>query len=208
MLPGYTETDMSAQSLPFVVAIVPAAGRSGRMGTLKQLLDVDGRPMVLGVVATLLAGGVRRAVVVVNEPTRIALAERLPPGVALAVNPDPSSAMIDSIRLGLVAGHDGNAAGYVVCPCDAVGLTACDVRRCVDAFATSPDRIVIATHSGRRGHPMIFPASLTLVVQSAECDPGLNHLARNRPHLVREVECDSAGTVENVNTRADYDRLR
>jgi molybdenum cofactor cytidylyltransferase len=188
-----------------VVAIIPAAGRSGRMGTPKQLLHVDGKPMLLGIVDALLGGGAARVVVVTNSAVREAL-QSLPPDVDVVLNDDPKTQMIESIRIGLTSSP--TAGGYLVCPSDAARITAADVRRCFEAFAETPGRIVIATHDGRRGHPMIFPQSLAAVVQSAECDAGLNRLSRNRPQLVREVVCDSPGTVSNVNTPADYEKLK
>ena len=194
-----------AEKATSVVAIIPAAGRSGRMGTPKQLLHVDGQPMLLGIVDALLGGGARRVVVVTNSAVREELPS-LPPQVDVVLNDDPKTQMIESIRIGLAV--TPGADGYLVCPSDAARITAADVRRCVDAFAKTPGRIVIATHGGRRGHPMIFPQSLESVVQSAECDAGLNLLSRHRPHLVREVVCDSPGTVANVNTPADYEKLK
>ncbi len=184
-----------------VAAVIPAAGRSGRMGAPKQLLHVDGRPMLLGIVDALLDGGVARVTVVAGT----ALREKLPPfppRVHIAINDDPKTEMIDSIRIGLAS--SGRSDGYLICPSDAARITAADVRRCIDAFAKMSDQIVIATHAGRRGHPMIFPASLIAVVYSPACDSGLNQLAKNRPQLVREVACDSPGTLANVNTPADY----
>ncbi len=189
---------------PLIVAVIPAAGRSGRMGTPKQLLHVDGKPMLLGVVDALLGGGVDCVTIVASTAVR-ALLPPLPPEVVVALNDKPDTAMIDSIRIGLDASPVGD--GYVVCPSDAARITAADVRRCVNAFAEAPDRIVIATHNAKRGHPTLFPTSLVGVVHSPECDGGLNHLARSRPQLVREVACDSPGTVSNVNTPADYEKL-
>ena len=187
-----------------VVAIVPAAGRSGRMGTPKQLLDVDGKPMLLGVVEALLCGGVSSVIVVANSAIREALAA-FPKGVTVAVNDEPRTEMIDSVRIGLASAPA--ADGYLVCPSDAARLCAVDVHRCLDTFRSAPDQIVIGTHDGRRGHPMIFPGSLAEVVRSRECDAGLNQMSRNRPHLVREVACASPATIANVNTPADYEKL-
>jgi molybdenum cofactor cytidylyltransferase len=188
-----------------VVAIIPAAGRSGRMGTPKQFLHVDGKPMLLGVVDALLGGGVARVTVVTHSAVREQLPS-LPPRVEVMLNDDPDTQMIESIRIGLAASP--NADGYLVCPSDAARITSSDVRRCIEAFAETPGRIVIATHNGTRGHPMIFPQAMAAVVQSAECDAGLNLLSRHRPQLVREVICDSPGTVSNVNTPADYEKLK
>jgi CTP:molybdopterin cytidylyltransferase MocA len=198
-----------AQPNTVVAGIVPAAGGSGRMGRPKPLLEVEGRPMLLGVLYALLEGGVAGVTVVAGRDLQPHFAQ-MPAGVRVALNDDPKSEMIDSVRIGLAelaASAAAAAAGYLVCPCDAAGITPADVRRCVGAFAEAPDHIVIATHAGRRGHPMILPASLVPVVCSAECDGGLNRLARNRPQLVREVPCDSPGTIANVNTPADYARL-
>lgn len=195
----------NASDTAAVAAIIPAAGQSGRMGTPKQLLHVAGKPMLLGIVDALLGGGVASAMVVANP----ALRERLPPfppRVDIVINDDPQTQMIDSIRIGLASAT--GFMGYLICPCDAARIAADDVRRCVDAFMDTPDRIVIATHQGRRGHPMIFPADLAALVHSPECDAGLNQLARNRPQLVREVACDSPGTTANVNTPAEYEKLK
>src|SRR5688572_22744483 len=152
-----------AQKAISVVAIIPAAGRSGRMGTPKQLLHVDGKPMLLGIVEALLGGGVARVVVVTNSAVLEELPS-LPQNVNVVLNDDPKTQMIESIRIGIAASPAAN--GFLVCPSDAARITAADVRRCIEAFAETPGRIVIATHDGRRGHPMIFPQALTTVVQS------------------------------------------
>ena len=175
------------------------------MGAPKQLLRVDDKPMLLGVVDALLAGGCDAVVIVAHSDVRNALPPLSDPRVRLAINDEAGSEMIDSVRIGLGAEH--HAGGYLVCPCDAVGLTPDDVRRCIEAFGDTPDRIVIATCAGRKGHPMIFPGSLVEAVSSSECDAGLNQLARNRPQLVRLVACDSPGTIANINTPADYEQL-
>lgn len=187
-----------------IAAIIPAAGRSARMGAPKQLLHVDGRPMLVGIVDALLGGGIARVTIVLSTALREKVAP-LPPLASFALNDDPHTEMIDSIRIGLTA--SGVADGYLICPSDTARITAVDVRRCVDAFKQAPDRIVIATHGGRRGHPIVFPASLAMTVRSQECDGGLNQLSRNRPQLMHEVACDAA-TLANVNTPADYERLR
>jgi molybdenum cofactor cytidylyltransferase len=191
----------------YVVAIVPAAGRSGRMGTLKQLLPVDGLPMVMHVVETLRAGGADEVIIVANAALSGDLVDPLR-DVRVVVNDNPDTEMIDSIRIALAASDEASADGFLICPCDAAGITAADVRRCIETFTDAPDVIIIATHHYKRGHPIIFPASLAAAVRSSECDGGLNHLARNRPNLVRTVECDSPGTIANVNTPADYEKLK
>jgi CTP:molybdopterin cytidylyltransferase MocA len=186
-----------------IVAIVPAAGRSTRMGTAKQLLPVSGRPMLLGVIDALRGGGADEVVLVTHSQLRDQLGE-LSPDVRVALNDDADSAMIDSVRIGIEAG--GACEGYLVCPADAAGIAPGDVRRCVEAFGESPQGIIVAAHGQRRGHPLIFPRALAEVVRSRACDFGLNRLAHGHPELVRVVQCGDAA-LTNVNTPDDYDRL-
>ena len=93
--------------------------------------------------------------------------------------------MIDSIRIGLDAAGVRPAAAAAIW-CARATRRASRRRTSAGAWTRSrrrPDRIVVATHAGRRGHPMIFPASLAEAVRSAECDGGLTGWRRNRPQL-------------------------
>lgn len=201
-----------------VFGIVPAAGRSRRMGAPKQLADVGGRPMLLAVLEPLLASRVAGVVVV----THSLIAERLGgllctcsdplQRVRSVINDDESSEMIDSVRLGLRfwrdSGEADSAAGFLVCPGDQPGIRTADFDACIAAFERSPERIVIATHAGRRGHPLIFPPGDAGFVESAACDTGLNALPRAFPRRVLAVECGSGAVVQDVDTPGDLARRR
>ena len=195
---------------PRVYAIVPAAGRSRRMGHPKQLLDVDGRPMLLATLAPLAAAGVAGIALVTHR----AIAQRVDfsgmSNVFLAHNEDERSAMIDSVRIGLRAwlarACIGDQDGFLVCPADHPDISTADFSGCITAFCAAPDRIVIACRAGERGHPIIFPAALASFVQSPACDPGLNTLPRTFPDRVRLVECQSPGVTHDVDTPDDHAR--
>ncbi|HOR26782.1 MAG TPA: nucleotidyltransferase family protein [Candidatus Sumerlaeota bacterium] len=189
-------------------AIIPAAGRSRRMGRPKSLIDVRGQPMLARVVEPLVAAGLEGVLIVTNA----ALAARLGGlGAAVAVNPDPAAEMIDSVRLGMrwweAARPIGPQDGFVVCPGDQPGLTARDIAACAAAYRREPARIVIAGHGGRRGHPLIFPAARRDFVYSPACDYGLNQLARRHAADVVTVDLPNPAVIRNVNTPTDLARL-
>ncbi|RME90692.1 MAG: nucleotidyltransferase family protein, partial [Verrucomicrobia bacterium] len=142
-----------------IVALVPAAGRSRRMGRPKLLLPVDGKPMVTRVVDALLEAGVGQLRVVVPPAARElreALAGR---PVRFIVNPQPESAMLDSIRCGLAELPPG-CRGVLVTPADIPGITPPLLRRLIRAFESAPAEksLFVPVARGRRGHPLIFSA--------------------------------------------------
>lgn len=184
-------------------AIIPAAGFSRRMGRDKQLIEIGGRPMLLNIVDTMIDAGVSHVMVV----TRRAIAESLGlphrVRVQVAFNEDESTEMIDSVRIGLHAllQHFSNhPAGYLVCPGDLPSLSANDVRACLDAFVKNANQITIASHSGRRGHPLIFPASMAAFVQSPACNRGLNAICLAHADIVQLVPCASDGVLHDTDT--------
>ncbi|MCH8912696.1 MAG: NTP transferase domain-containing protein, partial [Planctomycetes bacterium] len=97
--------------------------------------------------------------------------------------------------------------GFLILPADQPGIDMADIDRCIAEFSTDTTRIVIATHGERRGHPMIFPASLEPFVRSDACDGGLNALPRTHADRVVTVPCGSPGVIRDIDTPDDYKKL-
>ncbi|TWT45719.1 2-phospho-L-lactate guanylyltransferase [Phycisphaerae bacterium RAS1] len=175
------------------------------MGADKQLLVVGGKPMLLGVLDALLASRVDGVVVV----TRSEIACHIPPRprLTIAQNNVADSEMIDSVRIGLAAWRDAGAAaetgGFLVCPGDHPGIAPADFDACMDAFRARPTQIVLAARAGRRGHPILFPASDVPFVESSACDAGLHALPRAFSARVRLVDCASAAVTMDIDTPED-----
>lgn len=205
---------------PRIRAIIPAAGRSRRMGRDKQLLPVRGRPMLLGVVEAIAAAGVAGVAVVtrreilahLGEPWRQVRDSATTCEVFSVINDQPAAEMIDSVRLGIAAweGRGGlrDDDGLLVCPGDCARVSTEDCRACIATYCDAPGRIVIATHADRRGHPIIFPASDCDFVRSAECDAGLRALPRSHPDRITATPCPTRSVIDDVDTLEDYERLQ
>ena len=199
------------QGVPRVFAIVPAAGRSRRMGAPKQLLEVGGRSMLNTILEPLVAAHIEGIALV----TYSAMGEQVDiscwPSVFLALNNDETSEMIDSVRIGLTAWRERVPIhaqdGFLICPADHPGITTADFDQCITTFQHAPDRIVIASRAGRRGHPIIFPTLLAPFVESVACDQGLNGLPRAHADRITLAECRSSGVTNDVDTPADYNCL-
>ena len=134
--------------------------------------------------------------------------------LSVVINDDEQSHMIDSVRMGIDAACQGGVGpetappdGFLILPADQPGIDVADIDRCIAEFSMNATRIVVATHGERRGHPLIFPASLKSFVQSDACDGGLNALQRTHPDRVVTVPCGSPGVITDIDTPDDYNKL-
>ncbi len=192
-------------------AIIPAAGRSSRMGRPKQLMDIAGRPMLLTVLDPLVAcQHIEHTVVVTNSLIASAL-DLNPTGATVVLNDEPDAEMIDSVRLGIeeLQQHcELNVDdGILICPGDQPGLSVVDIADCCAVFFKQPGRIVVAAHDGKRGHPLILPASRIPLLMSPACDRGLRELVTAHEDNVVVVELHNSAVLRNVNTPDDFRHL-
>lgn len=139
-------------------AVVLAAGKSSRMGANKLLLEVAGRT-VLDRLLDALTQGVDEVVVVTGnnpEPIRIITEAH---GIRVVHNPDHEKGMTTSFQTGINALGNVDAAFLVLG--DQLGLRPEILRRMVAAFEDVPGALMVSPiHVGRRGHPVLFRASL------------------------------------------------
>lgn len=196
-------------------AIVPAAGMGRRAGGPKQTFALGDSTLAGTTVQALLETDIA-AVIVVTRTSLIA-ALRLPrdPRVDIAINDVEDSQMIDSVRIGLrrIVEHCGDSPpqqvrtdGVMVLPSDMPGVSPQALKRCMTAFRSVTDRIVMATHATKSGHPIIFPLSMQAIVENL--DGGLNMLRRRFPDRVVPVEVDEPGILSDIDTLDDYERWK
>lgn len=199
---------MSSRSIR-VVAVVPAAGLSRRMGRDKLLLPWGDTVVVGAVAAALGAGGAGRIVVVTSSGNRPLCRWAESAEVELAINPAPQRGMLSSVWTGIEAlgGADRLAAertALLVCPGDHPALAGETVAAVVAALEAGAE-LAVPTLSGRRGHPLgVAPRR---VAEIARLDPGIGLRQLLDRHPVEAVEVDDPGAVEDVDRPADYDRL-
>lgn len=193
-----------------VYAIVPAAGRSVRMGQLKQLLPYGGRTILETVIETMLASPIAGLAVVANSDVDAELDLSEDPRYVTVLNDDAESQMLDSIRLGLEALVEAfdppQRCGICVCPGDMPAIDAASVTACIVQFQQRADDVVVAAFGNQRGHPIIVPRSLTAELTAIPAG-GLAELLRRHPDQVHPVECETPGVTRDIDTPGDYDGL-
>ncbi|HWL93693.1 MAG TPA: nucleotidyltransferase family protein [Phycisphaerae bacterium] len=197
-----------------VFAVIPAAGRSSRMGRPKQLMPYGEGSMLDAVMDAVLESPIDGLVLVVNREVGARYEENAEEGLFISHNDNPTSEMIDSIKIGLarlmaefsLTSDDG----VMILPADQPQIRAGIVTTCAEAFRTrrQPPGILIATYGGHRGHPSIFRVDILREIESWPAHHGLNQLARLHPEAVREVRITTGPMPIDVNTPEDYERVR
>jgi molybdenum cofactor cytidylyltransferase len=138
-------------------ALILAAGASRRLGQPKQLVEIDGVPLVARAVSVARGAGLEPLVLVGSraEDVRTVLAS----DVETLLNPDWERGIGATIRAG-VHHVQNRASCALVLPCDLPRLTADDVRLLLEAFETSAEPAAASVYDGIVGVPAIFDASV------------------------------------------------
>jgi molybdenum cofactor cytidylyltransferase len=194
-----------------ITAIVPAAGRSGRMGRPKLVLPIDGQTLIGHVVTALRVGGADRVVVVAppedsEEGPAVARAAQDAGAFVVAPRERPAE-MRDSIEIGLAAAGKPTAPGRVLLsPGDAAGMTNTVVAAVVHESDRQPEKIVVPRCGARRGHPLLLPWSLAAGIGSLPAGQGVNALLARHPSLVVEVALGDAHIADDIDSPEDFRR--
>jgi molybdenum cofactor cytidylyltransferase len=151
---------MTEAALPpfrFGVAIL-AAGASTRMGRLKQLLPLEGTPLLVRAVEVALASPAWPVVVVLGaeaEKLRATLA-RYP--VIVTENPAWSEGMASSIRAGITTLQQFSRGldAALIALCDQPAFSPATIATLVASQRATGNSIVAARYSGRNGAPALF----------------------------------------------------
>ena len=180
-------------------ALVLAAGSSTRLGRVKALVDFGGRPALQRVLDVLRAAGAAGGVVVTGAHGPEIRAAVDPTPLAWAENPDPGSGRMGTIRIGLA--RLDPAADVLLWPVDrplasrdtVAALVAADDER-----GAGEVRVPLA--EGRRGHPIVLPASLRDTLMAADNDASLRDLIRTSGVRRRDTEVDDPGIHFDLDT--------
>jgi CTP:molybdopterin cytidylyltransferase MocA len=184
-----------------IAGVLLAAGEGSRLGSPKALVELGGIRLVDRGIALLRDGGTAPVVAV----TGAAVVDLL--GVITVHNPDWRSGMGSSLAVGL---------GSVPASCDAAVVALVDqpligpgsVRRLIAAYREGA-RVAVAAYYGKPRNPVLlarehWPEVTALAVGDAGARPFL----RAHPDLVTTVECGDTGSPDDVDTRADLERIK
>lgn len=219
--PAASDTPRSSRR---VFAIVPAAGRSRRMGTPKLLLPVAGRTVIAHVIAALQRARVHEIVVVIH-PDDTELAREVARCGATAVQPTVAPAeMRQSVEIGLehvrTTGRPQLSDLWLLIPADHPVIDQDVLQKLLisaDVVSDGQSRtrravagsgIWIPAFQGRSGHPTLFTWDYAEQVTAIPDDAGINWLVRRNSENVCRVAVPQPTVLWDMDTPDDYRKLR
>ena len=187
--------------------VVLAAGSSSRMGTPKQLLLVEGRPLLQHVVSQATRSRLDEVVVVLGAAAELIRAALDLGRARVVFNPDYASGMASSLRAGLGA-LDVEVSRAVVILGDQPSVSAELLDQLLDLQSASGLPAAALAYGSVLQPPVVLERVLWPEPGSLLGDVGLRELIRRRPELVAALPAASEQRRPvDIDTPEDFRRL-
>jgi molybdenum cofactor cytidylyltransferase len=181
-----------------LAAVILSGGASSRMGSPKALLPYQGRPFLehLLEVTTLPEIGVRRVVLGAHaEPISKVVNLKAD---EIVINEEWEKGQLSSIQAALRS-LPPRTDGILLCLIDHPLISTALVQDLIEQFYKTKGSIVLPVYEGRRGHPVIFSASLYDELLRAPLETGARAVVWAHKGEVEEVRTNEEGCVLNLN---------
>jgi molybdenum cofactor cytidylyltransferase len=188
-----------------VIAIVPAAGESRRMGSLKPLLPYGNSSVLRTVVSSLQASPVDRVLVVLGHRSDEIAAHLEGSGAEIVLNADYRLGMLSSIQAGVRAAPD-DFSHFVIALGDQPSLSPTTARLLIQTAGERHASIVVPSYNGRRGHPLVLDACFRKEILGLDPGVGLRELLQRHPDAIHHVLVPDEAVLSDMDTPQDYER--
>jgi molybdenum cofactor cytidylyltransferase len=193
-----------------VSAVILAAGSSTRMGQAKQLLPLGGTTVLARTIDNVRSAGLVEIVLVLGasaEAIRRQLPTSLLEGLKVVVNQAYRQGMASSLREGLSA-LDPQTGGALIILGDQPFVRPQTLHQIMAGYHRSGAQIVIPSHQGNRGNPVLLSRSVFPEVMALEGDTGCRAIFPNHLDAILKVEVEDPGILLDIDNQDDYDRLK
>lgn len=192
-----------------ISGILLAAGESKRMqGAFKPLLKW-GKRTVIGECVHQMRNSQLADIYVVLGHREAEIRPRLAgTGVQYGINEDYQKGMLTSVKTGL-AMLGPNSDAFLLALVDQPMVKAEIINALIDAYSSGDKGIVIPTHQGKHGHPVIISTNYVEEIMQLDDDSedGLRAFINAHRNDWMEVPVNAAAVLEDIDHPEDYERL-
>lgn len=192
-----------------IALVILAAGKSTRFPGNKLLVRIGEESLIEKIVKTSLKSRVDEIVVVTgyeSDKVKKALEEAGNDRIKIVYNQFYEEGQSTSVRTG-VREVLGEVDGVMIHPADVAFITSEDIDRLIEVFELTRAPIVVASHRGRHGHPILFSKSIYHeILTISEERRGLKELVEKYREDIVEVE-SSPYTIIDIDTVEDLKKI-
>ena len=181
-----------------LASVILSGGASSRMGSPKALVPYQGRPFLehLLEVTAHREIGARRVVLGAHaEPISKAVDLKAD---EIVINHEWKKGQLSSIQAALRSLPPGTD-GILLCLIDHPLISSALVQDLIEQFYKTKKPVVLPVYEGRRGHPVIFSASLYNELLRAPLETGARAVVWAHSGEIEEVQTNEEGCVLNLN---------
>ncbi|MGO8787053.1 MAG: NTP transferase domain-containing protein [Terriglobia bacterium] len=190
-----------------IAGLVLAAGESRRMGRDKALLTYHGRTFLETIIDNLKTAGIDTVTVVLGHHAETIQSAVNLAAVRVVINHDYLKGQTSSLQLGLAAAMADSPEAIVLCLVDHPAISAAVIVQLTERFKSTRPPVLIPTHNGERGHPVIISQRLFPELLSLQPEEPANTVIRNYRHATQFLEVGDPGILLDVDDPPTYERL-
>lgn len=125
----------------------------------------------------------------------------------IIVNAEWERGQLSSIQAGIRSLPADNTSGMILCPVDHPIVSAALVAKLIAEFDANGKSIALPIFRGKRGHPLIFRASLYEELLAASPEVGARQVVWAHADDIAEVPTDEEGVILNLNDPETLKRI-
>jgi molybdenum cofactor cytidylyltransferase len=174
-------------------------------GANKLIAEIGGRALVRRVAEAALASAARPVLAVTGARAGEVEAALAGLQLTLVANPDYATGLASSLKAGIRA-LPPESNGAVILLGDMPLIEAAHLDRLIGAFAA--DAIIVPTHRGERGNPVLWPRAYFSELLQLDGDAGAKRLLGVHAAEVREIDLGTDAIFADVDTPEALAELR
>jgi molybdenum cofactor cytidylyltransferase len=191
-----------------LAAVILSGGESRRMGSPKALVPYRGKTFVEHLIEVTRHPRVGITRIVVGAHAEEIGGRLTAHANEVVVNQDWAKGQLSSIQTGVRSLPASGTEGMILCPVDHPIVTANLVARLIEEFDASGKSIVLPMYRGRRGHPLIFRATLYEELLAASAEVGARQVVWAHEADTCAVATEEEGVVLNINDPITLERAQ
>lgn len=186
-----------------IAAIVLAAGNSTRMGSPKALLPFEQSTFIDTILERLTAANCQPLITVLGAEGELICRSTMVDTYHCVSNPAPQEGMLSSLKIA-IRELPPDCTGFIMALVDHPNVAPDTYRQLSEMARRHPDAIVIPRFLGRNGHPVYFGRPFFKQLLDTDNQYGAQIVVRRSQSMVRFLEVDDAGILQDINTPQAY----